>query len=103
MGLDPERTDRLLLIREPGDRKQVRRQDAARDWCILAMAGGSKGDFEEAFDYLRSERNPGQRPFRQSRRRQVPNSATCALTRRHEERDRRRVAEVCYPQSTITG
>jgi hypothetical protein len=53
LGLDPERTDRLLLIRKAGESKQERRQDAARDWCILAMAGDSKGDFEEAFDYLR--------------------------------------------------
>ncbi|MBV1687069.1 hypothetical protein KRR38_05130 [Novosphingobium sp. G106] len=53
VGLDPDRTDRLLLIRKPDERKQDRRQDAARDWCILAVAGDSKGDFEEAFDYLR--------------------------------------------------
>lgn len=53
VGLDPDRTDRLLLIRKAGERKQDRRQDAARDWCILAMAGDSMGDFEEAFDYLR--------------------------------------------------
>ena len=53
VGLDPDRTDRLLLIRKAGERKQDRRQDAARDWCIVAMAGDSKGDFEEAFDYLR--------------------------------------------------
>lgn len=53
VGLDPDRTDRLILLRQPGERKQARRQDAARDWCILAMAGDSKGDFEEAFDYLR--------------------------------------------------
>lgn len=53
VGLDPDRTDRLLLIRKAGELKQDRRRDAARDWCILAMAGDSKGDFEEAFDYLR--------------------------------------------------
>lgn len=53
VGLDPDRTDRLLLIRKAGESKQDRRQDAAKDWCILAMAGDSKGDFEEAFDYLR--------------------------------------------------
>lgn len=52
-GLDPDRTDRLLLIRKEGERKQARRQAAARDWCILAVAGDSKADFEEAFDYLR--------------------------------------------------
>ncbi len=52
-GLDPDRTDRLLLFRKEGERKQARRQAAARDWCILALAGDSKADFEEAFDYLR--------------------------------------------------
>lgn len=53
VGLDPDRTDRLLLIRNADEGKEARRQDAAKDWCILAMAGDSKGDFEEAFDYLR--------------------------------------------------
>lgn len=53
VGLDPDRADRLLLVRKAGERKQARRQDAARDWCILAMAGDSRGDFEEAFEYLR--------------------------------------------------
>jgi predicted secreted acid phosphatase len=52
-GLDLDRTDRLLLLRKTGERKQARRQAAARDWCILAIAGDSKGDFEEAFLYLR--------------------------------------------------
>lgn len=52
-GLDTDRTDRLLLIRKADERKQARRQAAARDWCILALAGDSKADFEEAFDYLR--------------------------------------------------
>jgi len=54
VGLDPNRTDRLLLIRKTSESKQLRRQNAAQDWCILAMAGDSKGDFEEAFNYLRN-------------------------------------------------
>lgn len=53
VGLDPDRTDRLLLLRKTDEGKEARRQDAAKDWCILAIAGDSKGDFEEAFDYLR--------------------------------------------------
>jgi hypothetical protein len=57
-GLDTDRTDRLLLLGAPGERKQARRQAAARDWCILAIAGDSKGDFEEAFDYLRDPNGP---------------------------------------------
>lgn len=57
-GLDPDRTDRLLLARKAGESKQARRQAAARDWCIVALAGDSKGDFEEAFDYLRDPGGP---------------------------------------------
>lgn len=57
-GLDPDRTDRLLLNRNGDERKQSRRLAAARDWCIIAIAGDSKGDFEEAFDYLRDPTGP---------------------------------------------
>ena len=52
-GLDPNRTDRLLLLKGAGDRKQARRLGAARHWCVIAMAGDRRGDFDEAFDYLR--------------------------------------------------
>ncbi|PLK27536.1 hypothetical protein [Novosphingobium sp. TH158] len=52
-GLDPSKTDRLLLLKGPGDRKQARRLSAARNWCVLAMAGDRRGDFDEAFDYLK--------------------------------------------------
>ena len=51
--LDPMRTDRLLLLNGAGDRKQARRNSAARNWCVIAMAGDRRGDFDEAFDYLR--------------------------------------------------
>ena len=51
--LDPMRTDRLLLLNGVGDRKQARRNSAARNWCVIAMAGDRRGDFDEAFDYLR--------------------------------------------------
>lgn len=57
-GLDPDRTDRLLLLRKPEERKQERRLAAARDWCIVAMAGDRPGDFEEALDYLRDPDGP---------------------------------------------
>ena len=53
-GLDPEKTDRLLLLKGPGDRKQARRLSAARNWCVIAMAGDRRGDFDEAFDYLKN-------------------------------------------------
>ncbi|MEP6867015.1 MAG: hypothetical protein ABJA20_00715 [Novosphingobium sp.] len=52
-GLDPARIDRLLLLNGPGDRKQARRAAAARNWCVIAMAGDRRGDFDEVFDYLR--------------------------------------------------
>ncbi|MEO7247393.1 MAG: hypothetical protein ABIW31_02975, partial [Novosphingobium sp.] len=48
--LDPMRTDRLLLLNGAGDRKQARRNSAAHNWCVIAMAGDRRGDFDEAFD-----------------------------------------------------
>lgn len=57
-GLDPDRTDRLLLLRNNDERKQVRRLAAARDWCILAVAGDQRGDFDELYDYLRDPSGP---------------------------------------------
>jgi hypothetical protein len=55
-GLDPEGRDQLLLIRNRDDRKQVLREQAHEDVCIVAIAGDRRGDFDELFDYLR---NPG--------------------------------------------
>ena len=52
-GLDPAGSDPLLLVRSGGDRKQLLREDAARDVCVIAIAGDRKGDFDELFDYLR--------------------------------------------------
>ncbi|MBO0750424.1 MAG: hypothetical protein J2O44_08355, partial [Porphyrobacter sp.] len=53
-GLDPQGQDQLLLIRNGDDRKQVLRQDAEKDVCIVAIAGDERGDFDELFDYLRN-------------------------------------------------
>ena len=52
-GLDPARIDRLLLLKGAGDRKQARRNLASRNWCVIALAGDRRGDFDEVFDYLR--------------------------------------------------
>ncbi len=52
-GLDPAGTDRLLLQRKPGERKQTRLRVAAKAYCIIAMAGDKRGDFDELYDYLR--------------------------------------------------
>jgi hypothetical protein len=51
-GLDPEGKDQFLLIRSGEDRKQVLREDANRDVCIVAIAGEQRSDFDELFDYL---------------------------------------------------
>ncbi len=57
-GLDPAGTDRLLLLRKGESRKQERRDAAQRDWCIVAIAGDRRGDFDELFDYLRDPDGP---------------------------------------------
>ena len=56
-GLDPEGRDPLLLARSPEDRKQVLREEANKDVCVIAIAGDRKGDFDELFDYLRDPRS----------------------------------------------
>lgn len=52
-GLDPVGIDRVLLVRQADERKQLRRLAATRDWCVIAIAGDRDGDFDELFDYLR--------------------------------------------------
>jgi len=51
-GFDPGGTDRLVLMRYPEDRKQTRRRELAQSACILAIAGDTKSDFDELFDYV---------------------------------------------------
>lgn len=51
-GLDPNSADQLLLMRYPGDRKQTRRQNLAKSACIVAIAGDTRKDFDELFEYL---------------------------------------------------
>ncbi len=57
-GLDPDGEDRLVLLREPNDRKATRLQQEARRFCVIAFAADRRGDFEEAFDYLRDPEGP---------------------------------------------
>ena len=45
--------DQFLLIRNGDDRKQLLREDANQDVCIVAIAGDQRSDFDELFDYLR--------------------------------------------------
>jgi hypothetical protein len=47
-----ESNDFLFLDRGGEDRKQVRRWDAARSYCIVAIAGDDRADFDELYDYL---------------------------------------------------
>ncbi|WP_417620449.1 hypothetical protein [Parasphingorhabdus sp.] len=46
--------DFLFLDRGGDDRKQVRRWDATRNYCIVAIAGDDRADFDELYDYLRN-------------------------------------------------
>jgi len=56
--LDPDGTDQLLLVRGTDERKQTNRAAAAKDWCIIAIAGDRRADFDEVFDYLRDPDGP---------------------------------------------
>lgn len=49
-----ENDDFLFLNRGGKDRKQARRWDAARSYCIVAAAGDQRSDFDELYDYLRN-------------------------------------------------
>jgi hypothetical protein len=55
-GLDPQGVDQLLLLRRTDDRKQLLRANANDDVCVVAIAGDTRADFDELFDYLL---NPG--------------------------------------------
>ena len=58
-GLDPERKDRVVLLRKGRkDRKTTRLREVGADYCIVAVAGDRRGDFEEAYDYLRDPDGP---------------------------------------------
>ncbi|MFM6931042.1 MAG: hypothetical protein ACKOUT_02220, partial [Novosphingobium sp.] len=57
-GLDPLGIDRTLLLRRGETRKQQILNRADTDWCVLAIAGDRKGDFDEVFDYLRNPDGP---------------------------------------------
>jgi hypothetical protein len=50
-GLDPEGRDELALLRYPDERKQTRREDFAKEFCLVAIAGDDRGDFDELYQY----------------------------------------------------
>ncbi|WP_128891657.1 hypothetical protein [Erythrobacter sp. HKB08] len=52
-GLDPDGDDSLLLMRNAEDRKQLRRKEIGETHCLVAIAGDTRGDFDELFFYLK--------------------------------------------------
>ena len=53
-GLDPAGRDELVLLRFPEERKQTRREDFGKEYCVVAIAGDERGDFDELFQYLKN-------------------------------------------------
>lgn len=53
--LDPDARDVISAPLHGEDRKQLRRQRAALDHCIIAIAGDRKSDHDEAYDFLRGD------------------------------------------------
>ena len=54
-GLDPRGTDPLYLVRYADESKATRRADAAKDFCVVAILGDEKRDFDELFAFLKEE------------------------------------------------
>lgn len=57
-GLDPLGIDPVMLLSRRETRKQQILDRADEDWCVLAIAGDRKADFDEVFDYLRNPDGP---------------------------------------------
>jgi hypothetical protein len=53
-GLDLGNEDRVLLVRSPDDRKQTLREELAQISCLIAIAGDTRSDFDELYDYLKN-------------------------------------------------
>jgi len=52
-GLDTLGNDELYLVRYEHETKVTRRADAAADYCIVAILGDEKRDFDELYSYLK--------------------------------------------------
>lgn len=52
-GLDPAGGDELVLMRDIAERKQTRRDEAAKRVCPLAILGDERPDFDELYLYLK--------------------------------------------------
>mgnify|MGYP000159147784 CR=1 FL=1 len=53
-GLDPRGSDELYLVRYEDESKITRRADAAKDFCIVAILGDEKQDFDALFGFLKN-------------------------------------------------
>ncbi len=49
---DPFGTDSLILMRFAGESKQVRRRRLGESYCLIAIAGDQRADFDELYDYV---------------------------------------------------
>lgn len=53
-GLDLNNEDRVLLVRGSDDRKQALREELSQISCLIAIAGDTRSDFDELYDYLKN-------------------------------------------------
>ena len=53
-GLDLNNEDRVLLLRGEDDRKQTLREELSQISCLIAIAGDTRSDFDELYDYLKN-------------------------------------------------
>ncbi len=53
-----EASDTVLISQRKGQRKQLVRQLATIDHCIVAIAGRRRGDMDELYNYLRNPNTP---------------------------------------------
>lgn len=51
--LDRRGEDELLLLSSLDERKQTRRNDVARSFCVVALLGDERADFDELYLYLK--------------------------------------------------
>lgn len=58
-GLDLNNEDRVLLVRSPDDRKQALREELSEISCLIAIAGDTRSDFDELYDYLKNPADAG--------------------------------------------
>ena len=54
-GVTPDAADRILEAHGDDERKQVMRQEAAAEFCVVAVAGARRGDMDELYDFIRSD------------------------------------------------